>query len=76
MTCKHSFDEIELGWANGLCAYCLMYALAEARKDAERYRFIRYHSPTYFVDHWNAPINPSLEQQDAAIDAAMKDQTK
>ena len=31
MTCKHSFDEIELAWANGLCAYCLLYALAEAQ---------------------------------------------
>ena len=33
MTCKHSFDEIELGWANGLCAYCLLYALAEAQEE-------------------------------------------
>ena len=72
MTCKHSFDEIELAWANGLCAYCLLYALAEAQKDAERYQFVRnMDSEDLARLAWSAISDVEF---DAEIDAAAKEQ--
>jgi hypothetical protein len=52
----------------------LTLSISEASIDAQRYRFIRYHSPSYFEQHWNAPKCPNNVEIDAAIDRAMREE--
>jgi hypothetical protein len=82
-TCHHDLSAQETACADGFCPICATAELAEAKKDAERYRWLRDeydpHKTSIGVYEW---VNRGGRQQrawlagnelDDSIDAAMKE---
>ena len=77
-TCNHDLAEQETACADGFCPICATAELAEAKKDADRYRWLRDNtckSSLYEhcgIEGYDTEVMISGELLDAAIDAAIR----